>query len=232
MPRPPKDNPADADDRILDAAEKLFGEHGFAGTSLRQITTRAKVNLAAVNYHFGSKEELYAQVFVRRIEPINARRIALLDEAAHLSGDHPVPLRAILESFIRPVFEMAAHTPTFLPLLGRNLSAPPPFMTAVIERHFGPLIARYGRALGETLPHVPRATMFWRMHFLVGALLHSAAHHFTIEKLSGGLCRTDDVEDMLRHLVEFAEAGVGAPHVAAPPVASPVSAQLSASVPA
>lgn len=198
-------------DRILDAAERLFAAHGFDGTSMRQITEAAGVNLAAVNYHFGSKEDLYAQVFVRRIVPINARRVELLEQAAALAGDHPVPLAAIFDSFIRPVFELTEGAPSFLRLLARNVGAPPPFMAQVMETQFRPMIQRYGKFLRDALPHLPPKTLFWRMHFVVGATLHCASHHLTIDRLSEGLCQTSDVDDLLRHLIDFAVAGMSAP---------------------
>lgn len=199
----------DTRDRILDTAERLFAAHGFDGTSLRQITEAAEVNLAAVNYHFGSKEELYTQVFVRRIVPINARRMEMLDAAVAQAAGGPVALRAIFDSFARPIFELADRAPGFLRLLARNVGAPPAFMASVIEAQFRPLITRYVALLQQALPHLPPKTVFWRMHFMVGATLHCASHHFTIDKMSGGLCHTDDVEEMLQHLADFAVAGIG-----------------------
>lgn len=218
MPVPVSIVPAETRDRILDAAERLFAEHGFDGTSLRQITDAAGVNLAAVNYHFGSKEDLYAQVFLRRIVPINERRAELFDQAVVLAGEHPVPLPALFDSFIRPVFEMADRAPSFLRLLARNVGAPPPFMAPLIEAQFRPLIVRYVKALHEALPHMPPKTVFWRMHFVVGMTLHSASHHFTIDQLSGGLCHARDLDEMLRHLVDFAVAGMTGPFT---PAANP-----------
>lgn len=205
------DPSAETCERILESAEQLFAQHGFDGTSLRQITDAARVNVAAVNYHFGTKEDLYAQVFVRRIVPINERRVAMLDEAEAMARGEPLPLTAIFESYIRPVFEMTERAPSFLRLLARNIGAPPPFMAAVIERQFRPLIGRYSVALRAALPGVPDQTIFWRMHFVVGATLHCASHHFSIEQLSGGLCRTGEMETMLRHLIDFAVAGMSAP---------------------
>lgn len=215
---PPSKTPTlDTRERILDAAERLFSAHGFDGASLRQITDAAGVNLAAVNYHFGSKEDLYAQVFIRRIEPINARRMEMLDEAARLAGDHPIPPRAIFDSFVRPIFEMAERAPSFLPLLARNQGVAPPFMGVVMEKQFRPLIARYAQVLHEALPHLSPKTIFWRMHFVAGATLHAASHHFTIDQLSRGLCHSRDLDEMLRHLVDFAEAGMSAPPASAAP---------------
>jgi AcrR family transcriptional regulator len=202
--------------RILDVAEGLFARGGFDGVSLRGLTEAAKVNLAAVNYHFGSKEELYRQVFLRRIRPVNARRLALLAEAEARAGAGTVPVREVFDSFLRPVFETAACTPGFLPLLARNLTAPPPFFRTLLEEQFAGLAGRYRAVLARALPHLPPDVLFWRMHFTAGAMLFSAAHHAVIEKLSGGLCRGDDWEEMLRQLTDYAEAGFGAPAPAVP----------------
>lgn len=203
--------PLETRDRILDAAERLFGSQGFDGASLRQITEAAEVNLAAVNYHFGSKEDLYAQTFIRRIEPINARRMAILDEAEAKANGQPLALREVFDSFIRPIFEMADRSPHFLPLLARNQGIPPPFMGVIMEKYFRPLIGRYAKALKQALPDLSPKTIFWRMHFVVGATLHAASHHFTIEQLSCGLCQTQDGAEMLQHLIDFAEAGMRGP---------------------
>lgn len=209
----PSETVVETRDRILDAAERLFAQSGFDGASMRQITHAAEVNVAAVNYHFGSKEELYAQVFIRRIVPINARRTQLLDaaEAQAEREGRVVSLPEVFTSFVRPVFELVEQAPSFLPLLARNIGAPPPFMAGVIETQFRALVHRYRGVLGLAAPHLPAQTLFWRMHFVIGAMLHCASHHFTIERLSGGLCRTGQTEEMVRHLIDFAVAGMGAP---------------------
>src|SRR5690606_33689541 len=126
------------------------------------------------NYHFGSKEALDSQIYIRRIVPINVRRNALLDEAEALAAGQPLPVSTIFDSFIRPVFEMAERAPSFLKLLGRNVGAPPAFMSEVLESQFRPLIVRYGKTLQAALPHLSPKTLFWRMHFVVGATLHCA----------------------------------------------------------
>src|SRR5258706_5348329 len=92
----------DTRSRILDVAEELFGEHGLDRVSIRDITTKAKVILAAINYHFGSKEDLIAAVFERRVVPVNEARLAALDEVEKAAGKKGPKLEAILESFIRP----------------------------------------------------------------------------------------------------------------------------------
>lgn len=197
--------------RILNAAEKLFAQHGHDGTSLREITKAAGVNLAAVNYHFGDKETLYTELFTRCIRPINERRLAVLDAAEQLAGDQPVPLRALVDSFLRPVFEMARGRPPFLLLMSRNFSAPPAFMHGVMGREFDSVAQRYMRALRAALPQLQPEDVFWRMFYVTGSLLFVAAHAQTIERLSHGLCRADDSEELIRRLTDFAVAGLGAP---------------------
>src|SRR6266852_4816583 len=106
--------PSDTKTRILDAAEKLIGEKGFEATSLRDITAEAQVNLAAVNYHFQSKDSLIDAVIQRRIEPVNRRRIEMLDTA----GPDP-SVEQIIEAFLGPIIERPM--PALVPLLGRIL---------------------------------------------------------------------------------------------------------------
>src|SRR5579859_4078456 len=93
-------------DRILDAAERLFAHKGIEATSLRTITAEAGVNLAAVNYHFQSKEALMHAVIARRLDPINQRRLAMLDAYEAEAAGAPVPLNQLLEAMLRPIFEM------------------------------------------------------------------------------------------------------------------------------
>jgi AcrR family transcriptional regulator len=197
------------------SAERLFGESGFPSASLRQITDEAGVNLAAVNYHFGSKEDLYREVLLRRVRPLNAERLNLLTQAEQLAGDQPVPVRAILDTFIRPLLRRAADAASggrsFLRLVSRDLTDPPPFMQTEIAGEFEPLVARYIHALGQSRPDLPRYELFWRMQFAIGAMLYTAAHQHDFERLSQGLCHADDLDGCIRRLVDFCSAGFGAP---------------------
>jgi AcrR family transcriptional regulator len=208
------DSPATRD-RILDTAERLFGQQGFSCTSLRQITDEAGVNLASVNYHFGSKEELYKGVLIRRLRPINEERIKLLTQAEQLADEQPVPIRSILETFIRPLLRHAAAGSAggiaFLRLISRDLTDPQPFMTAEMVKEFDPLIERYTKVLTQTLPGIPLSELFWRMQFTVGGILYAAAHQRDFERISCGLCRGDDLEGCLRRLIDFCAAGLEAP---------------------
>src|SRR5271166_1991773 len=93
-------------DRILDAAERLFARDGIEATSLRTITAEAGANLAAVNYHFQSKDALVKSVVARRVCPVNERRLALLDACEAAAGDGPLPVEQVLDAFLRPVMEL------------------------------------------------------------------------------------------------------------------------------
>src|SRR3977135_3171599 len=97
-----KDGPVATKDRIRDAAESLFIEHGFEATSLRSLTSAASVNLAAVNYHFGSKEELFQAVLTRRLDAMNQERIDLLSKLERDAGDKPVACEKILSAMLIP----------------------------------------------------------------------------------------------------------------------------------
>src|ERR1700678_1667806 len=131
----------DTKTKILDAAEKLFGEKGFDGTSLRDITTEADVNLAAVNYHFQSKESLIEAVIMRSAEPVNQKRIAMLEAA----GPNP-SIEQLIEAFIGPVLEQ--NFEPMAPLMARVLSSPE-VMVRVFKHHMETLSRRFADGIGK-----------------------------------------------------------------------------------
>src|SRR5438105_15088177 len=116
--------------RILDVAEQLFSEQGFDRVSIRDITRKARVNLAAINYHFGTKEDLIGAVFERRVVPVNEARLAALDMVEKSAGKRIPKLEAILEAFIRPALQSSLKPSkggtAFSKLFGRCLSEPSP----------------------------------------------------------------------------------------------------------
>src|SRR5271169_2834335 len=120
----------DTKSRILDAAENLFGRNGFDVTSLRDITAEAEVNLAAVNYHFQSKDSLMDAVITRRLEPVNQNRLEMLDAA----GPNP-SVEQILEAFLYPV--VAKDISPMVPLMGRLFSAPDQWVQRIFKKQGG-----------------------------------------------------------------------------------------------
>src|SRR5690349_4125132 len=109
----------DTKQRILDAAEKLIAEQGYAATSLRQIIAEAGVNLAAVHYHFGSKDELLASLIQRKVGPVNETRLQRLSAYEAEAKGKAVPVRKILDAFLTPMGHAAGTHPQFVRVMGR-----------------------------------------------------------------------------------------------------------------
>lgn len=199
-------------DRILDAAERLFAREGIEATSLRAITTEADVNLAAVNYHFQSKDALVRAVIARRIVPVNQRRLELLDACEKAAGDGPLPLEGVLDAFVRPVVEIyASHAREFSPLMGRLYTEPADFVEKMYKDHLEAVASRFLRAYQRALPGLPRVELLWRVHFSIGALAHTMGAARILQILSNGECDPSDVEGTLKRLETFMMAGLKAP---------------------
>jgi len=160
--------------RILDATEKLFIEVGYEATSLRQVTSRAIVNLAAVNYHFRSKEMMMQSVLGRRLDPLNERRLALLDAVEARWPGHDIRCEHVMGALFVPALQMAREPdiggPSFLRLLGRVYSDTSPFIQSYLVGHYAPVFGRFFEAFGRALPDVPRQELGWRLHFALKAL--------------------------------------------------------------
>ena len=196
---------ADTKTRLLDAAEKLFGQNGFDATSLRDITAEAQVNLAAVNYHFQSKESLIDAVIERRIEPVNRKRLQMLDAA----GPSPT-LEQVLEAFMAAVIDQEAW-PAGWPLMGRIFSNPDQFLGRVFKKHMAGLGQRFRDAIAQALPGLPPGEIQWRLHFMAGAMSHVLVFSEALPVMSGGLCSLADRKALMARLVTFLSAGFRAP---------------------
>ncbi len=200
-------------DRILDTAERLFAEKGFAQTSLRDITADAGVNLAAVNYHFQSKDHLIASVFERRIGPLNEQRLAMLDQAEEGAAGGAVPVEVLLRAMLGPMLRMAG-TPegaSFANLIGRAHTEPGDIFEHLFSGQFAPTAVRFMSAARRSLPDLPEVELLWRIVFAIGAMSHAIAGQRHIKVVSGGLCDTSDVDGMLDRLITFVAAGCRAP---------------------
>ncbi|NIF52324.1 TetR/AcrR family transcriptional regulator [Burkholderia sp. Ax-1724] len=163
----------DTKSRILDAAETLFIECGYEAMSLRQITSRAEVNLAAVNYHFGTKESLIHSMLSRRLDQLNQERLKLLDRfdamlGARLTCEHV--LGAMFIPALRLSRDPRIGGKAFLRLLGRAYTDPSSFIRDFLNQHYEPVAVRFFDAFQRALPHLPREELGWRLHFAIGAL--------------------------------------------------------------
>jgi len=207
-------NALETRDRILDAAEELFADQGFRNVPLRKITQEAGVNLAAVNYHFGSKDELVREVLTRIINPINARRLELLDAAESECGDDPVPVEGILEAMHRPLVDQlkgSGHdSPVYLKLAGRCLSEPTENFSEAIGEIFKEVVERFIAATAHSLPHLEEEDIFWRMHLSMGAMIQALTGEEKLAMISQGRVQATDPEDTLQRLIEFTAAGLRA----------------------
>ncbi len=201
-------------DRILDAAERLFAQRGFAGTSLRDITAEAGANLAAVNYHFQSKEALIVAVVARRAGPVNQRRLALLDECEARSNGGPPSPECVLRAFLEPMLgfrRQLPHGDAVGRLIGQVFSEPGNIFRRLFESEFATTAARFIGALGRAFPELPREEMYWRFHFTIGAVVHVMGGEDHLQVISGGACDPLDDAATLERLVAFSVAGFRAP---------------------
>ena len=186
-------NQTDTRERILDAAERLFMAHGYEGTSMRMITGDADVNLAAVNYHFGSKEALLREVFRRRLTWLNSKRLAALDRLEAEAQGGSIKPSAILEAFFGTLLQMGQEEllgcMTFLRLLGRTLTEPADFIRTFFAGEYAEVIERYKKALFRALPEVPPEEIIWRFHLMLGAMSYAIAGTDALQMVTG--CEVD-----------------------------------------
>jgi AcrR family transcriptional regulator len=197
--------------RILDAAERLFAQQGL-DVSIRQITDDAGVNLAAVNYHFQSKEALIDAVIARRFEPVTERRFEMLNQLEAAAGSGPLSLEGVLEAFLAPV--LAPNRPGLdhlKPLMGRMYSMPPEFIKRLFQTHLAPVAARFSAALAHAVPGLPESECIWRLYFVGGAMVHVINWSGVIPALSNGRADPSDTNALLARLIAFAAAGFRAP---------------------
>src|SRR5207249_496087 len=200
----------------LDAGEELFMEHGFEATTLRQITAAAGVNLAAVHYHFGSKEDTFHDVRTRRLDPMNQERLALLTQFEHDAAPQPLTCEKILTAMLIPALKLARDPArggkNFLRLLGRAYADPSPFIRRFLSGQYATMIVRFKAAFARALPELPSQELSWRLHFVMGALSYTLAGTDAL-KLIAALAPGESTDDelLLRRLAPFLIAGLKAP---------------------
>ena len=192
----------DTKEKILDTAERLIGEQGYAATSLRHIIAQAGVNLAAVHYHFGSKEDLLDAVVARKATPVNDARIAWLERVETEAGNGPLEVEKVLESFFLPTVEVAIRNPGFVRLMGQMLAEG--MMPRIVEKHFQATGLRFVGALRRAVPELPQEELMWRIHFMVGAMAHTMCRAPIFPELAGDVT---NMEPRLKRLVTFLAAG-------------------------
>jgi AcrR family transcriptional regulator len=201
----------DTKERILDAAERLFAAHGFAGTSLRAVTREAGVNLAAVHYHFGTKEDLLRAVLGRIVIPVNRERLKMLEKVEAAAGEEPPSLEGILEAFIAPdlrlIRDLGERGVIITRFLGRSYTEPAEMVQALSREHYEELGQRFMEVLARALPEVGQAELYFRFKLVVGVLTYILAD---TDRMGGYAEDLSDVDGTLRRLVAFLAAGLRA----------------------
>ena len=209
-------------DRILDAAEILFARDGYHSTSLRTLTQEANANLAAVNYHFGSKEALVEALMKRRLEPLNRQRLECLDEVLAMARKEQRRAHAIdiLRAFVEPTLnfsESGTGPRHFIMLIGRILVEPDDSLRSMFLQHIRPLFARFYAALCEAIPEIPARTIYMRLQFIIGVVSHAMCG---IERLTGkarefplpeGIAPISGSQELCNMILDFVQHGLEDP---------------------
>lgn len=207
---------------ILTAAEMLWADRSFGEVTMRDIVAAAGVNLAAVNYHFGSKDELLADLFISRTTVLNRERFAEL-KAAELDGGGRPSVEAILRALVGPPLRWCLS-----PDLQRSAAAR--FMTRasvetvppikkIVDREFRHL-QRFATALRVALPDRDEADIYWGLHFALAMIRQTVTDSERLKKLSGGLCDLNDTDDIIRRIVAAARGTLEGSASAASPIAA------------
>jgi AcrR family transcriptional regulator len=197
---------------ILDAAERSFAESGFDGVSLRTITERAGVDLALANYHFGTKENLLHEVIARRARIVHDERVRALELARLEAGTRSPSVEAIVTAFLGPLLRRLAEGEAGWRHYGSlvsHLDVLPKF-TAMAGGVLDPTALHFINALRLALPKASERSIYWGYMFLLGGMVQVLSATGRIERLSRGLCRSDDVDGALRELVPFVSGGLRA----------------------
>ncbi|MDH5432983.1 MAG: TetR family transcriptional regulator [Gammaproteobacteria bacterium] len=196
--------------KILNIAEALFAEHGFNETSLREITAEAKVNLASVNYHFGSKKSLIEAVFERYMEVFTN---SLMNEMAMLEKDvQNIKTLEVLQTLIHPLMAVNHIRPdgssVFMKLLGRAYSETQGHLRRFVMQKYSHVFLRFTRLLHKANPELSSESMFWRLHFMMGSFIFTLAGHEALQEISqSDFDRKVDIETILTRLIAFLAAG-------------------------
>lgn len=193
-------------DRILHAAEELFAQQGFASTSLRQVTSRADVNIAAVNYHFGSKDNLVNEVFRRRMDVMSAQRLEALRRAVETA---PGQLEPVLAAFVEPALAMAQDRHgggAFIRVIARTYAENNDNLRKFLSDQYGHVPREFAKAIAACVPGLGKEELYWRLDFLSGALTYAMAD-FGLIKRPPGVTEAAHRARAAQALIRFAAAG-------------------------
>ena len=200
---------AETMEQILDAAEYLFSQHGLYGVTLKDVAKRVGVHHTLLNYYFEDKKKLFDAVFARRAVVTSERRMKALDEYETATAGKPSvegALRAFLDTDLDLYIEGGEGWKNYA-ALGAQVANAPEWGAELMDAHFDPVVLRLIGLLKKALPDCAEADIFWGYHFVTGALMLTLARTGRIDKLSGGLCKSDDFVAVKDRMASFMAAG-------------------------
>ena len=195
-------------EQILDAAEFLFSKNGLHGVTLRDVAKRVGIHTTLVHYYFQDKQSLFEAVFARRAGVTSSRRMAALEQYEAQAGDSPTvegALHAFLDTDLDLYYEGGEHWMNY-GAFGARVSNTPEG-AALMDEHFDPVVLKLVGILKRALPDYPAEDIFWGYHFVTGALMNTLARTGRIDRLSGGICHSDDFLAVKRRITRFMAAG-------------------------
>lgn len=196
-------------EQILDVAEDLFSKHGLYGVTLKDVAKRVGVHHTLMNYYFKDKKKLFDEVFGRRAVVSTTRRMLALDEyEATLKGKPTVEgaLRAFLDTDLDLYIDGGEQWKNY-GALGAQVANTPEWGAKLMDKHFDPVVLRLIGLLKRALPNCAEEDIFWGYHFVTGALLLTLARTGRIDKLSGGLCQSEDFAAVKQRMAKFMAGG-------------------------
>jgi len=195
-------------EQIMDAAEFLFSRHGLYGVTLRDVALEVGVHTSLMHYYFEDKLALFKAVFARRAKVTSDRRMKALDEYEKGAAGKPT-VKGALHAFLDTDFDLYIeggegwrNYAAFCAQLANT-----PEGAVLFDEHFDPVVLRLLDILGKALPDVSRKDVFWGYHFVTGSLMHSLARSGRLDRLSGGLCKSDDFNAVKARMADFMAAG-------------------------
>lgn len=196
-------------EQILDAAEELFSKHGLYGVTLKDVAKQVGVHHTLMNYYFDDKKALFDAVFARRAVVTSERRMRALEAYEAASAGKPTvegALRAFLDTDLDLYIEGGEGWKNYA-ALGAQVANTPEWGASLMDEHFDPVVLKLIGLLKQALPDCPEADIFWGYHFVTGALMLTLARTGRIDKLSGGVCKSDDFHAVKERMAAFMAAG-------------------------
>lgn len=207
-PRTKAEQRAESLEQILDAAEYLFSKHGLYGVTLRDVAERVGIHTTLLHYYFKDKTNLFETVFARRAGVTSGRRMAALEQYETAAGKHPTvegALHAFLDTDLDLYYEGGETWMNYAAFCARVSNTPEG--AKLMDLHFDPVVLKLVSILKRALPDYSDEDIFWGYHFVTGALMNTLARTGRIDRLSGGVCHSDDFPAVKKRIAKFMAAG-------------------------